>query len=175
MTVKNLVIRKLRTEPTLEMLKGLKPRRILDLGCGNGHITKKVAEMFPDAKIEAMDRFLPPDVLLGNYAPNIEYSVQDFWDPIPGRYDLVIMTQVLEHLMVPERLLKKAFQLAPWVMVSVPLEPRFTNWSLFGESDGHVQKWTPEEFKRFCKRYARIADYKISFLWQLALLKAPLK
>lgn len=78
-------------------------RRILELGCGFGRITKLLAEQFPQASITALD--LSPDQLANARAycsglDNIAFAQYDFYSgkPFPGLdYDLVVAIEVFLH------------------------------------------------------------------------------
>jgi SAM-dependent methyltransferase len=79
------------------------PRRILELGCGFGRITRLLAEQFPQARITALD--LSPDQLANakTYCTglnNVSFEQYDFYSgqPFPGSdYDLVIAIEVFLH------------------------------------------------------------------------------
>jgi SAM-dependent methyltransferase len=78
-------------------------RKILELGCGFGRITKLLAQHFPQAQITALD--LSPDQLANakaycTGASNISFAQYDFYSgqPFPGAdYDLAIAIEVFLH------------------------------------------------------------------------------
>lgn len=82
--------------------KSGKKRRIIDLGCGTGNITKAVKERYPDVSVVCVD--LAANMLelakvkLSGYK-DVEYwcgNVQDY--DYGGRCDAVISSLVLHHL-----------------------------------------------------------------------------
>jgi SAM-dependent methyltransferase len=88
-----------------DVLRGarLPMRRVLELGCGFGRITKLLAENFPDAQITALD--LSPDQLdharrqcAG--AGQIQFRQYDFYSGLPfpdSNYDVAIAIEVFLH------------------------------------------------------------------------------
>ena len=100
-----------------------------------------------------------------------------------GRYDLVICSEVLEHLEDPERALKNIKELCNekgFILLSVPKEPiwRICNmargkyWKDLGNTPGHIQHWTK---KKFCRMVVnndmKIVSVKTPFPWTMVLAK----
>lgn len=89
----------------IERLRGgrLPLRKILELGCGFGRITKLLGQNFPDAQIVALD--LSPDQLANAQrhcqgAGNVRFEQYDFYarSPFPGAdYDVAIAIEVFLH------------------------------------------------------------------------------
>jgi 2-polyprenyl-3-methyl-5-hydroxy-6-metoxy-1,4-benzoquinol methylase len=75
--------------------------RILEVGCGEGAVTEKLAELFPEAMIYAID--ITPRVgrLYRGSKRDVEFRtahVQDIALSNPGRFDLILMTDVIHHI-----------------------------------------------------------------------------
>lgn len=73
---------------------GASPRRILEIGCGTGFFTQKLAELYPESQIIATD--ISPDMLhtakinLTNFT-NITYQLEDGENlQLSGQFDLII-------------------------------------------------------------------------------------
>lgn len=96
--------------------KDLKPKRIVDLGCGTGNLSEGIANQYPDAELIAVD--LSASILkeaserLKNYS-NIKYLNEDFntLEFEAGSVDLIVSSIALHHLTDPqkEKLLKKIY------------------------------------------------------------------
>jgi len=82
---------------------GIPMRRVLEIGCGFGRITKLLAEAWPDSDITALD--LSPDQLANarRYCgdnPRLHFEPYDFYSgqPLPGgKYDAVMAIEVFLH------------------------------------------------------------------------------
>jgi len=93
-------------------LSGFQPRRILDIGCGEGQITRILASIYPDAEIIGVD--IDPDAVAraktvlmpGNSNRQVQYMVADANDRLPaGPFDLVHSSLTLMYVRdVPQTL-----------------------------------------------------------------------
>ncbi len=83
--------------------ENFKPKRIIDLGCGTGNLTREILDHFPDAEIHALD--LSEEILdeckkrFPN-AHNITYIKADFkhMKLEPNTYDLVMSSIAIHHI-----------------------------------------------------------------------------
>jgi len=76
-------------------------RRILEVGCGEGAVTERLAPLYPDAEILAID--ITPRVgrLFRGRRDRVtfaEVTVQQVAAEQPGAFDLVILSDVLHHV-----------------------------------------------------------------------------
>lgn len=80
-------------------------RRVLDLGCGPGHVARQVAARGYDVvgveQAGAAGDDFPASVRL------VEADLDAGMPPLPGRFDFVVCADILEHLRRPERLLNQ--------------------------------------------------------------------
>jgi SAM-dependent methyltransferase len=100
----------------LEVLRrsGVPMRRVAEIGCGFGRITKRLAAAWPDADITALD--LSPEQLTNargycSEHPRVRFEQYDFYSgaPLPGgEYDTVIAIEVFLHH--PPEFLAKLFR-----------------------------------------------------------------
>lgn len=82
----------------------VKPKTILDIGCGKGAFTHRINKIFPDAKIYAVDisetAIKKAKQTHGN--ENIEFGVMDInksYNELNGKYDLIIMSQIMWYVL----------------------------------------------------------------------------
>lgn len=80
------------------------PKKILDVGCASGWFLSRIAEEFPKAKCYGIDVYDKGVRYAKKIYPKIEFKVADA-HKIPYKnniFDLVICTEVLEHLDNPK-------------------------------------------------------------------------
>jgi SAM-dependent methyltransferase len=86
-----------------DMLAGLAPRRILEIGVGEGHVMTRVRERFPGVPLVGVD--LPDDALGDEWKQKgLPCMFGDATTlPFPDdSFDLVLAIEVLEHVPGPE-------------------------------------------------------------------------
>jgi len=163
----------------VELIVAEKPARILEVGCGQGWLLKLIAEALPDAELHGLD--LRPEVV--EYArtlvPTAELVVGD-GQRLPyddGGFDLVVCSEVLEHVDDPGAVLAEIDRVGRGVAImSVPHEPLFWGANLlrgkylstWGNCPGHIHHWGKRGFARLLgTRYAHVR-VEGSFPWLIA-------
>ena len=162
-----------------EMLDGLAPRRILEIGVGEGHVTTRVRERFPTAAIVGVD--LPDDELAGQWrAADLACVFGDATRlPAPdGAFDLVLAIEVLEHIPDPHAALGELARVCAGTLVaSVPFEPIWRAGNLvrgryvrdLGNTPGHVNHWTRRGFTRFVSTRFTVKQTRSPLPWTVVL------
>jgi SAM-dependent methyltransferase len=160
-----------------EMLDGLAPRRILEIGVGEGHVTERIGERFPGAAIVGVD--LPDDELAGDWrAAGLACVFGDATRlPVPdGAVDLVLAIEVLEHIPGPDAALAELARVCSGTLIaSVPLEPIWRAGNLargryvrdLGNTPGHVNHWTRRGFTRWMTREFTVERVKSPLPWTM--------
>ncbi|MEJ7719299.1 MAG: class I SAM-dependent methyltransferase [Ilumatobacteraceae bacterium] len=141
------------------MLDGLAPRRVLEIGVGEGEVLERVRTRFPDADIVGVD--LPDPELAAQWR---ERGVSTMFAdatrlPFPDdAFDLALAIEVMEHIPQPARALDELARVCTGTLVlSVPFEPVWRAGNLarrryvrdWGNTPGHVNHWTRWGFRRF--------------------------
>jgi SAM-dependent methyltransferase len=157
------------------------PRHVLDVGCGEGHITAKLAARFPGARVVGTDR--SPEIVAKarELHRGIEFRVLSIYDVgRSGPWDLVVACEVFEHLAQPERALE-AIDLAALgnIIVTVPREPvwrvlnmlRGRYWGALGNTPGHLQHWSRAGLLRFMRARLEILDTRAPLPWTQVLAR----
>ena len=140
------------------------PSSVLDAGCGEGFVAEALAARLPGVSIRAVD--VDPAAVAfaaSRSRSSVSYGVASL-DALPfadGAVDVVVCTEVLEHLAAPDRALAELRRVARvGVVVTVPREPVFRTLLAMGMATGvspdpeHVNFWTPAQFAR----WLRLAD-----------------
>ena len=186
-TSKNFVQRFLigNFEKTLaKQVQKLNISSILDAGAGEGFTLEYLRKRNIGKTYEGID-FLEKAIEIGTKIhPNITFKKGSIYE-MPYKensFDLVLSTEVLEHLEDPKIALKEIFRVSKkYVLLSVPNEPIFMlsnflrgkNWSRFGNDIEHINHWTFFGFEKFVKENAginvKIISLKYPFPWTLLL------
>ena len=139
----------------------------LEAGCGEGNVTqhlyKWICKRQAKVRIKAFDI---SDMLIKRNATkikNIEYFSHNIYteieeDRLPenGRFDLILCSEVLEHLERPEEAVKNLMTYGDRFIFSVPNEPIWRILNMvrgrylrsFGNTPGHIQHFSMKSFKR---------------------------
>jgi 2-polyprenyl-3-methyl-5-hydroxy-6-metoxy-1,4-benzoquinol methylase len=142
-----------------EALAALSPRRILEIGVGEGHVMSRVRSRFPGVPLVGVDLL---DETLGDGWREQDLACM-FGDAtrLPfgdDSFDLVLAIEVLEHVPSPGLALAELSRVCSGTFVaSVPFEPIWRVGNMvrgryvgqFGNTPGHVNHWTRWGFRRF--------------------------
>ena len=164
----------------LTLAKNLKAESILEVGCGEGEMTKIISENVKGCRINASDISFNIVKKAKQQFPNYNFSIQSIYS-LPYRdneFDLVIACEVLEHLENPEKALIEIKRICKRnFIVSVPNEPIWRILNILrgkyikslGNTPGHIQHWSPNKFKKFVSNYFKIEKITLPFPWIMIL------
>lgn len=104
-------------------LGGIKSgERVLDVGCGNGALAFDLAKKASFILAVDLDQKNIATAKKKFQAPNIDYQLKDATkDLINERFDVVILSNVLEHIENRADFLSKLRNLAPRILLRVPM------------------------------------------------------
>ncbi len=164
----------------LSELKILKPISVLDVGCGEGFTLNKLQQAKIGKKLEGIE-YIDDAITLGNKLhPTLVIKKGDIYK-LPYKansFDVVVCTEVLEHLDDPGKALMELKRVTKkYVVLSVPNEPLFTiqrilrgmNVLKLGAHPEHLQHWSAGAFKQFVKKYLRIVSDTTPLPWTLVI------
>lgn len=164
-----------------KLVKPLKVESILDVGCGEGITLDKFEKQGIGNKLYGID-YSDDALKIGKKVyPHLSLSKGDIYDikEKNSTYDLVMATEVLEHLDNPQKALKELIRVSKkYVLLSVPNEPFFIGANFlrgkylknFGNHPEHINHWTFVGFERFLKRSGlKIIKARHPFAWTLIL------
>jgi len=159
-----------------DLVEAQQPRRILEVGCGEGIVVEYLSARIPGARFDGIE--LDPGALARGRirCPAAALLQGDAYD-LPfarGSYDLVLCLEMLEHLREPGRALQEIRRVTrAGCLLSVPHEPFFRLGNLFrgknlgrlGNPSDHVQHWGARDFAAFCARELAVQTATRSFPW----------
>lgn len=152
--------------------------RILDAGCGEGFFSAKIYDEFPHASIVGCDGAQEALVIARKINPSIKFEQANIYE-MPYRdkeFDLVVCSEVLEHLKDPKSALCELDRVGKNLLVTVPHEPWFRlgnlaslhNITRLGDPIDHINHWTFSGFKEFIRTsLKRDCLFDRSFPWSI--------
>lgn len=164
-----------------KILRNINPESILDVGAGEGFSLSKLQEEGIGKRLEGIE-YMDEAIELGKKQyPDIKIKKGDIYK-LPYKnnsFDIIICTEVLEHLDRPDEALNELKRVSKkYLLLSVPNEPYFTiqrflrgkNIKGLGAHSEHIQWWTHEAFMNFLRgNKLKILDKKAPFAWTLIL------
>lgn len=164
-----------------EAVDSVAPSSILDVGCGEGVVTERLARRTgartvgvdlgePGLAVEWSNR--SSETL--SFQPASAYELP-FAD---SSFDLACALEVLEHLERPQEALAELTRVARCaILVSVPREPVWRVAHLLagrdvralGNTPGHVNHWSSRAFERFVAGAADVQRVSRPFPWTIVL------
>lgn len=166
----------------LNEAQSLKPLSVLDAGCGEGFTLSRFEEKHIGHNLEGVD-FLDTAIKIGKKVhPKLKLKQGDIYK-LPykdNQFDLVLCTEVLEHLEYPEKALQELKRVTKkYCILSVPNEPLFMfgnfirgkNITRWGNDIEHINHWSSDAFKVLVSKYFKVKDLKTPLPWTMVVLK----
>jgi ubiquinone/menaquinone biosynthesis C-methylase UbiE len=165
-----------------EAAANLSPGSVLDVGCGEGVVTERLAQRLAPVKVlgvDADEAHLKAE-WESRTASNISFATGSAYD-LPfadGSFDLVCCIEVLEHLERPRDALAEMSRVAGRaLLLSVPNEP---SWRIshflagrdvrrLGDTPGHINHWSKRAFLSLASELGT-AHAGAVFPWTLAVV-----
>lgn len=156
--------------------------QVLDLGCGEGFIIDLLSKKYTQLKIEGIDFSEEALKITREKHPNVKLylnSVLELPEDIYTKeYDLLIMTEVLEHITDYQTVLDNLKRIHfKTLVLSVPNEPLFSlsnlvfgkNIKRFGKDPEHVNYWNAESLRKLLEQNFRVIKIVKPYPWLMAV------
>lgn len=165
-----------------KLVKPLEFTSLIDVGCGEGMVLNHLSPLLASVDCQAVD--LDPDEVK-DAQQNLPFaSVQQgsaYELPVShASVDLVLCTEVLEHLENPERAIIEFHRATSrYAVLTVPREPiwcalnmaRGAYWRHWGNTPGHLNHWSSRAFIQFVSPWFDVLEVRKPLPWTMALLK----
>lgn len=164
----------------VSLAKPLSPKTVLDAGCGEGFTLNKLMLNQIGQSIEGVEYTKEAIAFGKKLFPKANIKHGSIYD-LPYKdnsFDLVVCTEVLEHLEDPKKAMSEIARVSKkYVVLSVPNEPFFMlsnffrgkNLSRLGNEPGHINHWTIISFQNFLEEALKIRTSRFPFPWILIL------
>ena len=167
-----------------EAAASLAPTSVLDVGCGEGVVTERLAKLLAPAEILGVDadEARLSEEWRGRSAPNLSFATGSAYE-LPfadGSFDLVCAVEVLEHLERPRDALAEMSRVAGRaLLLSVPNEPSWRvshmlagrNLRAFGNTQGHINHWSRRTFAELVSDFGQLERAETVFPWTLVVAR----
>ena len=165
-----------------ELFGKTKANNVLDVGCGEGFTIQYLYDHYPQIDFQGIDLSQKTIAIAKENNPYAKFSVGSITEiPYPdSSFDLVICSEVLEHLENPEKALIELIRVSRrYLLLTVPNEPWFRISSFltgkyltaWGNHPEHIQNWSKKSFLNFVQKYNKIISVKTSFPWTIVLCR----
>jgi 2-polyprenyl-3-methyl-5-hydroxy-6-metoxy-1,4-benzoquinol methylase len=159
-------------------------KTILDVGCGEGVLTERLARMLPGAQVTGLD--------IGGAGLESEWEARACGNcafragsvySLPfedGSFELLCAFETLEHLERPEEGLAELKRVASrHLVLSVPREPLWRVLNILslryvralGNTPGHVNHWSRPEFVDFSRSAGEVTRVRSPLPWTIVTVR----
>lgn len=123
-------------------------RSVIDVGCGVGYLLQEIGNVYKPATCTGTDFSEEAMAASRERFPSYKFHRHDILHPLPGTFDVIFCTEVLEHIVEPWIALgnlKKALNPGGALVLTVPQGRK-------DHSNEHINFWSPESWKAFLER-----------------------
>lgn len=157
--------------------------KVYEVGCGEGYLTKEIINRHPEIVLSASDfsNTIIEKAQRTVSASNLRFQIKDIYQiEACETADLVIASEVLEHLLYPEKALEVLQAMSnPHCLISVPQEPVWRLLNMLrgkylrdlGNTPGHINHWTTAAFLKLVSNYFSIIDVRTPLPFTIVLCK----
>ncbi len=148
-------------ERAAELAKREGLRSIYDVGCGSGY---KLVRYLSDYDTTGFEVPRTLEYLRREY-PDRKWAGVSFSDRNVLRADIVICSDVIEHVPYPDALMKFLVSVTGrWLVLSTPdRELAYSKFSPYQlgppASDHHMREWSMKEFRNYVGQFANIVEH----------------
>lgn len=169
----------------LTEVESLKPEKILDAGCGEGFTLERLRQRTIGRTLKGVDIQDRAIVLGKEVHPRLDMRQGSLYElPFEDNvFDVVICSEVLEHLEHPEKALDELARVTNrYSIITVPHEPFFQianflrgkNLSRWGNDIEHIQHWSAQGISDLVQKKFTIRKIRTPFPWTIVVAEKKL-
>lgn len=166
----------------LDLVAGTRARDIHEVGCGEGHLSQRIASLQVDrVRGSDMSEQMIALARAENRQAHVSFEVKDVYGlDDEDAAELIVCCEVLEHLEEPRRALEKLAALSgKFCILSVPREPMWRCLNVLrgkyvgdlGNTPGHIQHWSRAGFRALLEDYFDLVEIRSPIPWTIALCR----
>ena len=129
------------------------PRAVIDVGCGAGNLLRSVVERTRPDRVVGIDYASAGIRRAQQLVPSGEFHAQSLYEvSLDEKFDLVLCTEVLEHVRDPRRAVETLVRLCErpgTIVITVP-DGAQDAW------EGHRNFWSKSELESFLRQYGEV-------------------
>ena len=162
----------------LSELKSLKPKTVLDVGCGTGYITSIMSQELDSTVIGCDMDSNRISFARGNFGQEVIIADITHLPFKDNSFDAVVASEIIEHIHSTDAALNEIKRLAKkYVVITVPNEPYFRianflrgkNITRFGNPTDHVNHYNKKSLKQLLDIHFPAIKVKTNaFFWIMA-------
>jgi 2-polyprenyl-3-methyl-5-hydroxy-6-metoxy-1,4-benzoquinol methylase len=153
-----------------------------EVGCGEGNLAARMRAQGLIVRGSDFSKTIIAEARRRHGAAGIPFDVKGIYDLAPDSdtASLVVCCEVLEHLDDPQRaLIKLTTIVRDWCILSVPREPIWSLMNLargkylsgWGNTPGHVQRWSSRSFLALVERHFEVVTVRRPLPWTMVLCR----
>lgn len=135
-------------------------KNIADVGCGPGYLLMSIHNRFSPLSLTGFDFSESALDIARNVVPDAKFYCLDIYDGTNLKFDITLCTELLEHLLYPDRALKNLLGMigaAGTLLITVPNGRTDTY-------EGHINFWSPESWEVFIQNLCAGFDVEVGEL-----------
>ena len=145
-------------------------KKIVDVGCGTGILLKLIKENSQGSRFSGIEFSENALKIVKRIIPEAEVSQFDIYNKFSKTFDIVLCTEVLEHLLYPEKAIKNLIDCLNAEGVLIITVPDGRNDTF----EGHINFWSPESWQVFIENNCSNLEFQIDRTMnnhQIAIIK----
>jgi 2-polyprenyl-3-methyl-5-hydroxy-6-metoxy-1,4-benzoquinol methylase len=123
-------------------------KRIADVGCGIGGLLKALQTRFQPRSLTGFEYSEKALDIARAQVPGAEFCYFDIYEGSSRRFDVIFCSEVLEHLLHPDKALRNVVGMLAEQGVALVTVPN----GRVDTFDGHINFWSPESWQIFLEQ-----------------------